>query len=514
MFRISETEKDPMSTTSQLPSDDQKLERSIRSALKKRKGKATTADIVVDTPIPTMEAERMLRSMISRYPCHLDVTEDGDLVYEFEPSMRTHDKRERRRIWLDKTRRRLWLGFSKFMKAMIAVVMVFYVVLFVALIIAAMVAAANRGGGRRSMRSSSRYGGGGGNFWFWYFVFGRPGGRYRSRGYRNPSYQRYGRPRVGKDERPFYQKVFSFVLGPEVQDIEAVVDESAMLHLIRSKQGTITTAELSAHTGWSLSKSEDTLTRLMGPYNGDITVTDESELVFSYPELMLTAGQKTRKGKLPLFWDRYERPLLLTGNQKGTDMLIGGLNLFNLIAAIAAPTTIMVSLAIPTTTAMMIALSWFPLTFAALVFAIPGLRSLWTKRENRRRAERNARRAVYQRLYEQAEESGTTRLLQSPADELASSNVPDWAAKAPMPENQWFQDVVTDLGGEAVISEDDPAADLSRLRQNLNAARKTRSLQKKAPESLQSVFNTRGEDNMLEAQIAAAAEEAASAVVH
>ena len=502
-----------MSTTSQLPSDDQKLERHVRSALKKRKGKATTADIVVDTAIPTMEAERMLRSMISRYPCHLDVTEDGDLIYEFEPAMRTHDKREARRIWVEKTKRKLWLGFTKFMKAMIAVVMVLYVVLFVVLIVASMVAAANRGGGRRTMRTSRR--GGGGNFWFWYFVFGRPGGRYRSRGYRNPTYQRYGRPRVGKDERPFYQKVFSFVLGPETQDTEAVVDESAMLHLIRSKQGTITTAELSAHTGWSLSQSEETLTRLMGPYDGDITVTDESELVFSYPDLMLTAGQSTRKKKLPLFWERWERPLLLTGNKKGTDTLIGGLNLFNLVASIAAPTTIMVSLEIPATTAAMIALSWFPLTFAALVFAIPAIRSLWTKRENRRRAERNARRAVYQHLYEDAKETGTTRLLQSPEEELAGSKVPDWAAKAPMPENQWFQDIVVDLGGEAVISEDDPAADLSRLRENLNAARTTRALQKKAPEKLQSVFNTRNdEDGILEAQIAAAAEEAATAVVH
>lgn len=389
--------------------EDRQLRAKIVKALKARDGQATLQDVVVDTGIPNLEADRLLRRMIGEYDCHLEVTEDGDILYQFDPQMVPLDQKERRARWLQAVKRRSWSAFSKFAKALIMIVMVVYFVLFVALIIAAMVASrsSQSSSNRRVFRTGGH--GGGGNFWLWYFLLGRPSYRHHRRDYRHPSWSRYGgrQSRVDKDPRPFYIKVFSFVLGPERDEVEDLIDDRALLAYIREKKGAVTTAEVSTRTGWSLSESEAYVTRMVAHYDGDLEVTDEGQIVFVFPELLKTAGKRGLVKPAAPFWSKWEAEMPLTGNQSGTNVGIIFLNSFNLVAALAAPSMILPPLQLAATGATVFFLSWFPLTFSALVFTLPLLRYLFQVRpENRRRQERNVRRGLYRTVFQKAAAAG------------------------------------------------------------------------------------------------------------
>ena len=96
-----------MESTSATESD-RLLERRIVKSLRGRRGEATLADVVVDTGLPNLEVERLLRRMIGEFPCHLEVTEEGDILYHFDPAMRRYDQRDRLRRWLEAIGRPLW----------------------------------------------------------------------------------------------------------------------------------------------------------------------------------------------------------------------------------------------------------------------------------------------------------------------------------------------------------------------------------------------------------------------
>ena len=504
-----------MAETNSPESDSTQISR-IAKALKRRRGRATAADVVVDTAIPSIEVDRLLRQMVSDYPCHLDVTEDGEILYSFEPAMRRFDQRGRLKRRLHSIGRRLWVAFSKFMKALIAIVMVVYVVLFTVLAIAAMVAAASRGGSRRTYRPSHR--GGGGNLFFWYWLFGRPGTRYRSHSYRNPSYGRYGRSKTVKDQRPFYLKVFSFVLGPETQDVRPLVDEAALLTFIRKRRGVVTTADIAAHTGWSLTESEHALTQLMAPFDGNIVVTDDGELVFTFPGLLRTAGSTDTK-PLPKYWARWERRLPITGNMSGSNLLIAALNSFNLVLALITPSTIMVQLEIRATTLTLVGLSWFPLVFSSLVFLIPAARWLFSvRRENRGRVERNVRRGVYAHVFGRVTGDRSLRIDPGRAADTSVKGLPEWVEKKipPTISARVTEKALVALGGQPDVSVDgDTVWDCTALRDTLTAGRSVRQRSTDDDTELRLVFSTRdGDDQALEAEIETAQRERAEAVLH
>jgi hypothetical protein len=477
---------------------DRTLEKKIVKALKSRRGRATLADVVVDTGIPNMEVERMLRRMIGEYPCHLDVNEDGDILYAFERSMRRYDERE----WIGRFARRTgeaaWAGFSKFMKALIAIVMVLYVVIFVCLIIAAMLAAA-RGGGNRRTSLSRRHGGGGG-FWFWYWVFGRPNDRYRTHRYHNPAYSRFGgrRKGKGKDPRPFYMKVFSFVLGPETGDVDPVVNDVALLAFIRQQKGAVTTAEIASRTGWTLERSEQALTRMVARYEGNLAISDEGQLVFTFPDLLKTIGSK-KVTPAKAFWDRYETAMPLTGNTTGSNWGISALNGFNLITAAMVPTAILPALQWPATTGVLFLLHWFPMGFSVLIFAIPTLR--WLLRvvpENRRRQKRNLRRVAYQQIFDAVHQFDTALIDPAAAVEAAADLIPSRAYTPNATTSHIrsaLEESLGELGCELVVDEEtgEIAYSVAHLVDALGSAELTRQSLKKHDGAVRIVYST-GED--------------------
>src|SRR5262245_41506553 len=110
-------------------------ERRLVTALRGRDGAVTVADATALTGLSSDETAPALRRLLGNYKSHLAVTESGELLYRFDPSMERRDAvplRDR----LAAAGRALWRAFTIFFKVWIAVTLVAYVVAFVAMLVA------------------------------------------------------------------------------------------------------------------------------------------------------------------------------------------------------------------------------------------------------------------------------------------------------------------------------------------------------------------------------------------
>jgi hypothetical protein len=341
--------------------------------------KVTRADAVALTGMPSPQAEPALKALVSSYRSHLAVTDEGELVYEFDPSFERRDRvplAERARA----VGQALWRGFTWFFKVWIAVTLVFYVVAFVAMMIGLTVM------GRSSDRDDDRRGGGFGIPWIWYWMMPdlAPQPRYRVR--RPPG-------------KRFYQSVFDFVFGPKRLPADPRAMEKALIGFLREHKGRVTASELAALTGLTLSDADEELTRLLVEYDGEVEVADDGTLLYVFDELLLSAGQETAG---PWGWDfeRHERAEPLTGNTPGANAVAGGFAGFNLVASMTVGPAFLSRVAMAGAGWALSPLAfflvfWFPLVFSSIFFAVPAVRWVRSKRRARKRARRQLRRRVF-----------------------------------------------------------------------------------------------------------------------
>ncbi len=371
----------------------------VLKALRSLGGRGTVGDVVSNAGLPRDQVETTLKGLLETHEGHLEVSDSGELVYLFDKKLIRRD----RVSTIERLKATARTFLTGAFKAWIVTMLVVYFVVFVALVVAALVAMASRGGDRRSGGGS--WGRGGGrhsghfhfpSFWLWYYIW-------------TPRW-RLGRPYYGhrwertleKDNRPpFYKKVFAFVFGPDrPRPTQKQLDRST-LRLIRARRGVLTTAELMEHNALPRPEAEDEMGRLLGSYAGEPTVSPDGELVYAFPELMVSAhGPVTAKEPNPA-WLRMEYPLELTGNEKKHDALIAGMNGFTLVAGATAPWFIFPQLGISGPAAF-VGLVLVPVVFSVLFFGVPLLRMMGVRRENKARKARNVRRLVLGLVYREA----------------------------------------------------------------------------------------------------------------
>ena len=374
----------------------------LTAVLRRLRGRATLGDVVAATGMPENEAETALKGLLETFRGHLEVSDSGDLLYQFDPKLIARDREP---LGL-RLRRAAWAAFKTAFKVWTPVMLVVYFVVFVVLIILAM--AANKddrgfGGGRRG-------GFGLGDFVLLHWLLG---GRGWNRGslYYGHSHAR----RLPKDAQPpFYKKVFAFIFGPEDPRPTQVQKDRSLLRLIRARRGVLTSAELVEHTAQTIDGANEEMGRLTGAYGGDPRVSDGGEVVYAFPGLMKSAHGKVRAREPNPAWMRLEYPKKLTGNSGAANFGIGAMNGFNLIAGsviglgLGVETAVISGAALPPDL-VFYGLGVVPVAYSGLFFAIPLLRSLGLRRENRARLRRNVRRLLLGLVYERS--VGTVRWL-------------------------------------------------------------------------------------------------------
>ena len=191
-----------MIDVAQLKSDE-RTRQTILKALRQSKGRVTVGDVVASTGLDRDTAETAMKDLLSTHEGHLEVSDDGDLVYLFDPKLVRRDALSGWTQFKDKA----YAGFKAGFKVWIMLMLVVYFVIYVTLAIAAFVAitSQNRDSERSSFRSN-RSGGGFSIYWLLY-LFWTPDHRYgrRSHYYGDTShYRQVGRQGSSAPKVPFY----------------------------------------------------------------------------------------------------------------------------------------------------------------------------------------------------------------------------------------------------------------------------------------------------------------------
>ena len=168
-------------------------------------------------------------------------------------------------------------------------------------------------------------------------------------------------------------------------------------------------------TGLPREQADPMMARLMLDYEGDVGVSEDGGIFYSFPAMRKTAASESETSRpsapLPAAWDDQPKPLPpLTGNSAGANVGIAALNAFNLLMgfwAIGNGLTLervshlfdripppMVDSGVP------IALGIVPIVFSALLFVVPVGRALVRPSRQRKQVEERGRLAVLRAVLE------------------------------------------------------------------------------------------------------------------
>ena len=419
----------------------------IVGVFKKRKGEATTADLVALTGLPKSQVEAEVPAVADEYGARLRVTESGEILYSFPSGVKS-----RYRGFLPSLKR-FWKSFKKgaavaasfVFKIWIVVMLVGYFVLFVALVLLALLAsvAVSVGGGKDS-RDRHGDGGLGGLYlasrlfdtfiqlWFYSEIFKSPNQR---------DYEYRNRMERKREKRPLHKAIFSFVFGDGDPNADwDTVEKKAVVAWLQANKGIITIHEFMFLTGLSPIEAEARINRYLFEFEGEPRVSDEGTIYYAFPSLLRRKDKvdRTWGGSLPM-----KRLSAFSANPKKMNRWFCAINGFNLVfgtyflqGALTLPTANIVKalqlmdakLPVPTglipgfdtfyafvntlfmnfvngdpATFLAIGLGVVPLVFSVLFYAIPAIRKARLDRSNEGVKVENLRRIAYRAITDRPE---------------------------------------------------------------------------------------------------------------
>ncbi len=435
---------------------ESKIIETIKSALGGEKRAMTLADVSTKSGLSLFDAKEGLNYLIAEYRGGLSATSDGELLYSFPTGFtKPWETKERLEIFLEKAKKS-GLGALKFIvRAWISVVMVAYVAIFAIILIAITF---SKSSDREDNSSFSS------NFMmhmllrmvfdslFWTF---HPFSPFRI------DYANDDRVSRRKDQTPFYERVNRFFFGPEEKPFDINEAKRAVLQEIRAKKGHIGILDVIRVTGLSKEAADPFMAKLLVEHDGDVKVSLDGGIYYEFAAMRKSALDEQAIPAPPI-WHRREKLLPFTGNRPGSNILIAGLNGFNLVMSsvaiasgwtiekfryffLAAKSGIPIDQLPPPPEGVPLLLGWIPFIFSLALFAIPVLRAMnrGQKRQkiNRNNGKRGLIRVILNSLGFKAIDEGT----------LARG----WTEQAQVPpgDKELTQEIVN-LGGEAEVSED------------------------------------------------------------
>jgi len=435
----------------------------LKNALKGHKGDLTVADAATRSGLSLRDAERALTVLLEAYPGRLKTTDEGELLYSFPEGL---EKPRKEKTFWHKAKDvvgRAFMGAARFMlRAWISVVLVGYAAAFVAILIALTFSKSSdddrRGGGDFGMiawvllRAISEA------LWWTFHPFS-PFATYSI--WDDP---RATRRKVAKkkNEESFYEKVNRFVFGPPKPVVDAREQERRILALIRGNAGRIGLHDVIRATGLTREVADPMMARLMLDYEGDVSVSDDGGITYSFEKLRKTAAGEhaVRPSSVKPAWHEKLSMPKLTGNPLGSDLMITLINGFNLLMSVVALNT---GLTIANIQNLLggvpiealpldgtpVVFGVVPLFFSLAIFAFPMLRALRKPALAKEIETENGRRAILKTVLEERPPEKRA----DPVDVATLSRA--WAAStgAPPDESALTREVVK-LGGDVEVSDD------------------------------------------------------------
>lgn len=386
------------------PSDT--IVESLKKALDRVTAPVTVADASTKSGLPLHDTKSALNYLVGEYRGHLAATEQGELLYSFPTGFTKPWEQKEMLTELWRKTKKFTLGVMKFLvRAWITIVMLGYVVIFALIIIALTFSKSSDRDEGHSLSGTLMF-----HtlmrlvldslFWTFHpfspFAVGR-----------GDFYDAY-RPK--KKKMPFYEKVNRFFFGPEEVPMDEKEYTRLALQEIRAKQGRIGLIDLMRVTGMSKDEADPFMAKLMLNHDGDVTVSEEGGIIYEFPAMRKTSLTE-RTPPAPPIWYRRETVPPFTGNDTSANILIAGLNGFNLFMSLiaigsgwtieklhyiftVASSRLPPELIPPPPEGDALVLGWIPFIFSSLLFAIPVLRALFRGNKKREIEAKNGKRGL------------------------------------------------------------------------------------------------------------------------
>ncbi|MES2766091.1 MAG: hypothetical protein V4642_09495 [Bacteroidota bacterium] len=344
----------------------------IEKKLEEARGRISPPEAAAATGLSIDEVKGALERLIELYEARVTVNpENASLLFVFPYPLRKRGSKtfkeqlEAVAVWF-------WRIFKIFYKALIAVVLVGYTLAFVAIIIAISMS------GSSDRDRKSDFGG------IFEGIFRAIAEAFRFAAWNQMFYavdpysgMRYRTTRKPKEEKNFITAVFDFVFGPDRPPKDPLEDAREAAAFIRRNNAKITSGHVVLLSGVDYSGAESRMAEYASRFKGDLQVSEEGVVVAEYHDLIRRENVDLKDAKIEYYWDEVEPPYALNGNSTSRNLIIGGLNLFNLIAALMIGSQY--------DGILYFALFIFPIVFSVLFYAIPIARAFYvTKKESER----------------------------------------------------------------------------------------------------------------------------------
>lgn len=420
----------------------------------KKSHRFTLSDAVASTGVNIADARKAMETLMEKYHCKLQVTEKGEMLYDFGDSLRRRGVKTMSEHWED-FKKMAWEVFVKVFKVWITIMLVVYFVIFVGLTLVLIIARFSQSRGKSK----------GGDLGFaliarifvaifrWKTVTGDITYDTDEYGYRYKKYipvlseyqKAKGKTRKETDEpkKSFIASVYDFVFGPPRVENDPLSNQKEVASYLRINKGIIVLSEMKALAGWQQDQVQEFFTDCVVRFNGDANISQEGVL---YGDFENITDSITKEDEEPIifFWDEYEPPYEMNGNKKGRNVLISLMNLFNFVYGlgfIAYSYSEQARYSLPQLPGLIILMGWIPFIFSLLFFLIPIVRYFKILPKRKMRRIQNIRKRLMRIIYKSPgwsftfdelfqkvnqENSGIEKLDKKTIEETMKELIRDW----------------------------------------------------------------------------------------
>ncbi|MGB3299540.1 MAG: hypothetical protein WBA76_14850 [Phormidesmis sp.] len=378
------------------------LNQDVMKAVESLKYRVTVGDVAAQAGLNVETAQQGLLALASETQGHLQVSEAGEIAYEFPKNFRSVLRNKYWQLRFQAIAAKIWQVVFYIIRISFGIILMLSIAVIFIAIFALTIAASSQGGGDRDDR------GGGGGFmisplnFFYLFDFNR-GRRYGARGGRYPN--QYSGSRSGRgaaaqsgEKLNFLEAIFSFLFGDG--DPNADLEERRWRNIgavISNSGGAIAAEQVVPYLddtgeGWN-QEYEDYMLPVLSRFDGRPEVSPTGELVYYFPTLQVSAAQRSTTAVGAYLKEAKRKFTAATSDQVMIAIGLGGLNIVGaLVLRNMLQSAVAQGVVFTGYLALVQSIFWILLSYGVAFLAIPLIRYYWVQWRNRKIEKRNEAR--------------------------------------------------------------------------------------------------------------------------
>ena len=364
------------------------LNQDVMQAVESLNYRVTVGDVAAQAGLDVQVAQQGLLALASETQGHMQVSEAGEIAYEFPRNFKSILRNKYWQLRMQETLSKVWQVAFYLIRVSFGVVLVTSIVIIWVAIFALMIAASSQGGGSRDRR-------GGGFIFFPTDIFYLFDYNYRRGRRRYPNrYTGRGSSKSGS-KLNFLEAIFSFLFGDGDPNADLEDRRWRTIGKVISNNGGAIVAEQVAPylddlgEGWE-KEYEDYMLPVLSRFNGQPEVSPTGDMVYYFPELQVSAIER---GQVAVSAYLKETKRKFTQASSDQVMLSIGLGAVNIIGALILGNMLQEAVGLTGFLGFAQAILGVLMVYGVAFLATPLIRYYWVQWQNSKIEGRNEKRA-------------------------------------------------------------------------------------------------------------------------